>query len=578
MPGSPRQMKVAKKTMILHKVMKKKTISSIGARAKLFGVKGKLPTQIKARVSHEKTAVALKEKAQANASALRIKVKKAAMKAKEIERTTLKKEKGRRQAEMAAIIAKEEALLSPEALQQKKKLESLVGKDFPQVIKKIVKDDAEDLERHAKERTVPMDASEELSEQQLSELNRAVDVASQIYKDMWIEFVFEYDRTNGDGDEREDRAAEFMERVVTERYEELRTAMTALLPFLPPMQPNGGVGDYTVFEVDGYPVPERLQKGAVNWRLLAAQYPKACEPALEKVMGASLACLRSDPKFRALEAFSAMMGVISARKEKSFLEVFETRKELETEMKRLQKKGLKVGSKTSAERKHQIRVWLEKQHYQGFGYFAHYLVKSHATMRVAFKPGVPAPMPVSVIATERLTLFDALGGPDTGDGSFIGAAKSFEWCSKEGTQFAFQEANLGIPEKVKDAKKLRGAIEDLQPNDEIRELLLSGKPIVYLEVTAALAPRDVAKRDGLSAIVIAELAKLMADAKSRGEAVLFCLGSDSPHKLAEKVYLRKPIGDHGLRCGYFRWRKSADVEWAREAPWEDRPCHCLQMP
>jgi hypothetical protein len=41
-------------------------------------------------------------------------------------------------------------------------------------------------------------------------------------------------------------------------------------------------------------------------------------PALEKVMGASLACLRMDPKFRALEAFSAMMAVLSARKEKSF--------------------------------------------------------------------------------------------------------------------------------------------------------------------------------------------------------------------------------------------------------------------
>jgi len=331
-----------------------------------------------------------------------------------------------------------------------------------------------------------------------------------------------------------------------------------------------------VFEVQGYEPPQHLKKGAVNWRLLASQYPTTGLPALEKVMGASLACFRRDPKFRALEAFSAMMAVISARKEKSFLEVFGTQKDLEIEMKKLQKKGLKVQSKSSAQRKHEIRKWLEKQEPYGYGYFAHYLVKPYATMRVAFRPGVPAPMPVSVIATERITLFDALGSPDTGDGSFIGAAKSYEWCSQEGSQFAFQDANLGIPENCKRQNRL--AVEDLQPSPELRELLLSRKPIVYLEVTAALAPRQLAKDEGLSKIVIAELAKLMRDAKERGEAVLFCLGSDSPHKLAEKVYLRKPIGDHGLKCGYFRWRKSADVPWAREATWEDRPCHCLQMP
>jgi hypothetical protein len=397
---------------------------------------------------------------------------------------------------------------------------------------------------------------------------------------MWIDFVFEYDRGNADGDDRDDRAAAYMETVVAERYEELRTAMTDLLLFLPALQPNGGVGgDYTVFEVDGYQPPQHLQKGESTWRLLAAQYPSCGVPALEKVMGASLACLRRDPKFRALEAFAAMMAVISARKEKSFLEVFETRKELEQEMKKLQKKGMMVQSKTSVERKKQIRIWLEKQFYQGYGYFAHNLVKSHANMRVSFKPQTGlAPLPVSVIVTERITLFDALGSPDTGDGSFIGPAKSLKWCSQEGTQFAFQEAKLGPKECPEEAKNNRLAIEELQPNDDLRSLLLSGKPIVYLEVTAAFAPREVAKREGLSAIVIAELAKLMRDAKSRGEAVLFCLGSDSPHKLAEKVYLRNPIGEHGLKCGYFRWRKSADVPWAREALWEDRPCHCFQMP
>jgi len=344
------------------------------------------------------------------------------------------------------------------------------------------------------------------------------------------------------------------------------------------MQASAERSDYTVFEVNGYPKPQHLQKGAPNWKLLAAQFPTTGEPALEKMMGASLACLRRDPKFLALEAFSAMMAVLCARKEKSFLEVFETRADLEEEMKQLQKKGRKVQSKTSAQRREQIHLWLEKQYYQGYGYFAHHLVKPQATMRVAFKSGVPTPLPVSVIATERITLFDALGGPHTGDGSFIGAAKSLQWCSQSGSEFAFQEANLGAEEDSSNTKKLRMATEDLRGSQELRELLLSKKPIVYLDVLSALAPREVAKSEGLSAIVIAELTKLMRDAKSRGEAVLLCLGSDSPHKLASKVYLRKPIGDYGLRCGYFRWRSSSDVPWAREATWENRPCHCLQMP
>jgi len=42
-------MKAATKATILHKVMKKKAISSIGLRAKLFAPQGKLSMQIKIR-------------------------------------------------------------------------------------------------------------------------------------------------------------------------------------------------------------------------------------------------------------------------------------------------------------------------------------------------------------------------------------------------------------------------------------------------------------------------------------------------------------------------------------------------
>lgn len=557
MAGSSRQMQNAK----MHTVMKKKTVSSIGARA--FSLK------VKQRALAERAKV----------DALKLKVKKAALKVKEQEKKSLTDAKEKVKADVAAAKAKEEALLSPEALREKLKLESLVSKDFPAVIQKIVKDDAEE-QRLIKEQLGSMDV-EEFSAEELEKLDASVDAAMKVYKDMWIEFVFEYDRTNGNGEDREQRASDLMEKRVAERYEELRAVATNLLPFLPAMRPAEEGSDYNVFEVEPRKTPEHLKEGAVNWRLLASQYPSTGAPALEKVMGATLACFRRDPKFRAVEAFCAMMAVMSSRKEKSFLEIFSTRQELESEMRRLQKKGLKVQSKGSSQRKHEIRKWLAKQEYQGLGYFAHYLGNSHATMRVAFRPGVPAPLPVSVIAVERITLFDALGSPDSGDGSFIGAPKSYDWCRQEGTEFAFQAARLGIPEENPSSyygREHREPIDGLKANSQLRELLLSRKPIVYLEATAALASREVAKREGLSAIVIAELTKLMRDAKSRGEAVLFCLGSDSPHKLAEKVYLRKPIGDYGLTCGYFRWRRSANVPWAREAFWEDRPCHCLQMP
>jgi len=184
------------------------------------------------------------------------------------------------------------------------------------------------------------------------------------------------------------------------------------------------------------------------------------------------------------------------------------------------------------------------------------------------------PTPAALVITNRLPLWDALKALD-GDNPVVGEAKSREWCLKAGRQFAFQEAKLGISEK---SRKYRAAASTLKSDPELRALLRSKKPVVCLEVVAALAPRDVARNEGLSLIVKAELTRVMREAKSRGEAVVFCLGGDSPHTLAEKVYLRKPISDHGLRCGYLRWRASAGVPWAREEQWDERTCLCLQMP
>merc|ERR1712054_14848 len=215
------------------------------------------------------------------------------------------------------------ALLAPEALREKRKLESMIHSNFDEVIKKIVSDDVAQVASRS------TDSSEQLSAEELASLDKAVESALQMYKDMWIEYIFEYDRDNkGDSDDREKRADEYMEKIVAERYEQLREAMTSLLPFLPPMTAAGGDMDYVVFEVDGKPYPKHLEKGSPSWMLLAAQHPSTGLPALEKVMGASIACWRRDASFRALEAFCALMAVSSARKEKSFLEVFPTIQDL----------------------------------------------------------------------------------------------------------------------------------------------------------------------------------------------------------------------------------------------------------
>jgi len=99
-----------------------------------------------------------------------------------------------------------------------------------------------------------------------------------------------------------------------------------------------------------------------------------------------------------------------------------------------------------------------------------------------------------------------------------------------------------------------------------------------MDTLAALAPRDVCKSQGFSEIVRAELATLYREAKQRGEAVVFSMGSSNPHKLAQMVYLRPPLAEHGMRCGNLRWRESANVTWAREFEWDDRIALCLQMP
>jgi len=473
------------------------------------------------------------------------------------------------------VVKPDEIGLSSEEVRDKRRTEVMVSKNFPEIVKKIAKFDAERL---AKEPA--MEVTEGEDEAWLEKLNKAVELGMRLHEEAWHGYVFERDRGNADGEEREDRAAAFRENAVCQDYEQLREVLSDLLPFVAPMQMNAGKAgevDYHVVSTEGFTPPQHLDEGEVNYKLLGARLAKGL-PESEKLLGSRLACLRSQPRFRALEALAAVMATICGRKEKSFVELFGTRAELEENLDKLIKKGKCPKSKEGSVRKQKILEYLQHEAHYGHGYFAHWTVKPDATFRVALQPSMPRSIPACMLITERVPLYNCLGSEndDDADAPICGAAKCWSWCVQPGRQFALQEANFAV-EKESDRNSRAPAI-DLQPDDALRDLILSRKPVIYLECVASLAPRDVSKAQGHTEIIKAELTQVMRVAKERGEAVVFCLGSDSPHTLAKKVYLRKPTSDYGLKCGYMRWRGSADEPWAREKQWDNRTCLCLQMP
>lgn len=390
-------------------------------------------------------------------------------------------------------------------------------------------------------------------------LDRAVEAAIHVFRETWISFAMERDAGSADEGTKEDRAGKVSELLVAERYEAMKPALMGLLPWLGPTKPGGQGCDYTVVEFQSQQPPSLLVQRAVG-------SDDELKPQLE--------WLRKEPRARAWEAFCAVMAAVSTRKEKNWLEANAITDDLN---KKLTKLPL-CKSKKSARRRSAIRTYIEKECVSGCGFFAQYLVLPSTNLCVAFAPTEPTPTPASVVITARMPLFEAFASLGPPHGPLGIEAASREWCLKAGRQFAFQGANFGADDSCDSSHKCREDAETLEPDAKLRDLLRSRKPVVVLEIVAALAPRELAKRQGFGEIVKAELARVMQEAKNRGEAVVFCLGSDSPHVLAEKVYVRKPISDHGLRCGYLRWRASADAPWARERAWADRICMCLQMP
>lgn len=265
-----------------------------------------------------------------------------------------------------------------------------------------------------------------------------------------------------------------------------------------------------------------------------------------------------------------MMAAVSSRKEKVWLECHDLLDELKKLLNAMPK------NKLSSKRRDTIREEVPKLVEDGAGFFASALIDPRSVHYVTFAKGPEGPLPAMSMIIRRMPLWDAFKTMDY-EGPLRGAAADKCWLRSSERQFALQDLQLG-DEEEEDSKKERRAVKALEPDSQLRDLLRSKRPVVLLDTLAALAPREVCKEHGFSKIVQAELVSLMRQAKARGDAVVFHVASDEPHKLAQKVYMRSPVADYGIRCGYLRWRESPDSPWAREFRSDERLALCLQMP
>jgi hypothetical protein len=372
-----------------------------------------------------------------------------------------------------------------------------------------------------------------------------------LYREALAAYALERD-LNG-----EEKADESAESWAMEHYEEMKNAILGLLPWAGAIDASTS-GPYDILEFQGRKTT-RLH---------------LCKSQLEQFRA-------HGAQEQAWEALCAVFAAISSRREKVWLEEFVMTPFLDEVLETLS--GCK--SKHSVKRKAAIREFVTTFVENGAGAFARTLIDPNILHRVTFARGPTGPLPATSMTTRRIPLWDALQAMDD-RGPLRGEAADKRWCWGADRQFALQDLQYGQDEANKlrmdkglyTSRNERMHVKDLKPDPKLRELLHSKKPVVYLDTLASLAPRRVCKSQGLSEIVTMELATLFREAKARGEAVVFSMGSTNPHKLAEKVYLRAPLADYGMRCGCLRWRASSEVPWAREVMWDDRHTLCLQMP
>jgi len=358
------------------------------------------------------------------------------------------------------------------------------------------------------------------------QLERTVQRACQIHADI-LALYRKNSRLFADDKEEDDDlgvgAREVAEQQGAELYDELWDILLFLLPWVRERYIFQDLpeGRYTVAQFRGREVK---RKG------------KASED-LETPEKMLLARKRS--KFgRAREALCAVLATLSTRKEMSWLDAYDVEDPVR-------------------------------------GYFAHGLVDPSCTFRLSFAMdgGHGRPRPASLLVLNEHPLAEALSKMDQCGPLKVDDPRA--WCQKAGRQFAFQEIVPGVPMT---SRKSVQSSKDLKPEPKIRALLRTRTDVLLLDSYVALAPRELARKSGISEVVKAELETLLRDAKAKGRAVVFQLGGTLPHVLAEKVYLQPRFAQYGLRCGYLRCRASPSEPWEKQKSWDGRACIGLQLP
>jgi hypothetical protein len=400
--------------------------------------------------------------------------------------------------------------------------------------------------------------------------DEAVNEALRVFRDSWLDYM-----TDLHVKAKEEEAAEARaEKRSADKCPDFRKLVRALLPFAGEIKNVASEkvvgGSYDVVEFrHGIDPPTHLAH--YNKHVKAKEWDDALEIQLDVFRA-------SGEHARAWDALCALAAAMSSRKEKTWLDQNDVKQDIKYGLKKLGLQKKPRCAKTKKIQTNAISTMIEgMSRLRIYGYFAHYLAHSSHHMRLSLVRGADGLVPASFVITSHLPFWDALHfhTEDKDSTPFKGSAKDDTWWHKVDTQVALQDINPDVTDN--ESPNARLSAKMLQSDPKLKELLLSPEPVVLLDVVASLAPRELARSEGVSDVVKAEIERVFSEAKSRGQAVLFELGSAEPHDLAKKVYL-KVAAKYGLRCGYLRWRECSEMPWAREGPWDDRGCIGLQMP
>lgn len=220
-------------------------------------------------------------------------------------------------------------------------------------------------------------------------LDSCMKEARRLFMEHWIAFALERDAGNSCEVTKLDRASALGERMAAKKYEELKSLLLDLLPWVGPMKPAEPTAQgrsYDVVEFEGMEAPRHIRELKKRGK----------EASIEIKHKAQLEWMRTfGERVQAWEAFCSVLSISASRAEMSWTELFCIANEIEYKLKKVPG----CTSKGSAKRKAWIRQFLLNQAQYGCGNFVGFMTHVGCTIRVAFvsKPGVPRHIPASVV-------------------------------------------------------------------------------------------------------------------------------------------------------------------------------------